>query len=121
MRKLGSIGRRLAAPPPRVLTSSGATSGFQRLDGRSSTERGYGSDWRRVRAAILAAEPLCRMCAAEGRVTIATEVDHIQPFTSLDDPRRLDPTNLRPLCAPCHRSRTARQAHGALGRGGIDL
>jgi len=75
--------------------------------------RGYGADWQRVRRAVLDAEPLCRMCNAVGRVTAATEVDHIAGFGGLDDPRRLDATNLRPLCAPCHRSRTARQATGA--------
>jgi len=74
--------------------------------------RGYGADWQRVRRAVLDAEPLCRMCQAVGRVTAATEVDHIAGFDGLDDPRRLDVSNLRPLCTPCHRSRTARQQTG---------
>lgn len=60
---------------------------------------------------VLAAEPLCRMCQAEGRVTAAIEVDHIHAFHGLDDPGRLDPKNLRPLCRPCHMGRTGRQAH----------
>jgi len=85
--------------------------GFSRADGKSSTARGYGADWRRVRAAVLAEEPLCRMCAEAGRTTAAAEVDHIHPFHGLSDPRRLERSNLRPLCVPCHRARTGSQAH----------
>jgi 5-methylcytosine-specific restriction protein A len=46
----------------------------------------------------LAAEPLCRMCAAHGVVTSATVVDHIET-TAANPDRRLDPTNLQSLCA----------------------
>jgi 5-methylcytosine-specific restriction enzyme A len=87
-------------------------SGFTRTDGRSSSARGYGGDWRKVRAAVLAQEPLCRICDEAGRVTVATQVDHIRPFRGLSDPLRLDRANLRPLCDPCHRARSARQAAG---------
>lgn len=57
--------------------------------------------WLRTRAAQLTAEPLCRMCKAQGRTTAATVCDHVDPkkkanpatffdgpFQSLcDDPR----------------------------------
>jgi 5-methylcytosine-specific restriction protein A len=91
-------------------TTTGAGSGFARTDGRSSTARGYGADWRRVRAGVLAGEPLCRICSEAGRVTAATEVDHVERFHGVDDPRRLDRSNLRPLCTPCHAAVTARAA-----------
>lgn len=113
MRRLSSLPPRLDKAPGKLASTATAGSGFSRSDGRSSTARGYGADWRRVRAAVLAAEPLCRFCAAEGRVTAATEVDHVDAFHGLADPKRLDPANLRPLCQPCHRRRTARQASGA--------
>lgn len=35
--------------------------------------------WQRLRATHLASEPLCRMCASKGRVTVATVCDHIEP------------------------------------------
>lgn len=35
--------------------------------------------WRRLRAEQLAAEPLCRLCAEEGRTTRATVCDHVEP------------------------------------------
>lgn len=86
----------------------------------SAASRGYDASWKRLRLRILAAEPLCRFCAEAGRVTPAVDVDHIDGFNSLDDPRRLDPRNCRPLCKPHHSARTARdQAFGrARGIGG---
>jgi 5-methylcytosine-specific restriction protein A len=51
-------------------------------------------------------EPLCRMCADEGKVTEAVTPDHILPLaqggTDTDD-------NIRCLCADHHRQVTAEQ------------
>lgn len=69
----------------------------------SSTARGYGSRWQRIRKSLLARYPLCVMCQAEGRVEAATEVDHID-----GNSRNNDRENLRPLCKPCHSRRTIR-------------
>ena len=112
MGRLRGLPPRFTSPAPRVGTGTSAGPGFARSDGLSTTERGYGADWRKVRALVLRAEPMCRMCRAEGRYTPATEVDHIQRFFGREDPLRLDLGNLRPLCVPHHRARTARQAHG---------
>lgn len=112
MARLRSLRPALSSAPPRVGGLAASGTGFAREDGRSSTARGYGADWRRVREAVLAAEPRCRICAGEGRSTPATDVDHIHPFRGLRDPRRLDVANLRPLCRPCHMARTARQSRG---------
>jgi 5-methylcytosine-specific restriction enzyme A len=95
----------LVRPLPSLLPQPAGT-GFARTDGKTAAERGYGADWRRVRAEVLRNEPFCRMCKAP-----ATDVDHIAPFQGLADPRRLALTNLRPLCAPCHRRRTAAQSN----------
>jgi len=60
----------------------------------SPADRGYDARWRRIRAEVLATEPLCRVCGQP-----ATEVHHIQPL-------RLggshDGSNLAPLCHSCH-------------------
>ena len=37
------------------------------------------SRWQKRRRYQLAKEPLCRMCAVEGKVTVATIVDHVIP------------------------------------------
>ena len=77
----------------------------------SATARGYGADWRRVRAAKLSRDPLCEYCAALGRTTAAAEVDHVKPFSPggvIDHALRLDPANLKSTCKPCHATKTAR-------------
>lgn len=66
--------------------------------------------WRRLRAQVLHATPLCRDCAKEGRRTLATEVHHIIPVESMSDPERqrelcYSPGNLTALCHRCHTER----------------
>ena len=75
----------------------------------SSARRGYGRTWRELRKAVLASQPLCELCLREGRITPATDVDHIVP---LRDGGTNDPDNLRPLCRPHHASRHLREGKG---------
>jgi 5-methylcytosine-specific restriction protein A len=86
----------------------------------SRTKRGYDERWIRLRAAFMRepAHQLCAHCHARGRIELATECDHVIPFRSMDDPRRLDPNNLQPLCATCHRQKTARQKAGGVRQSG---
>ncbi len=58
------------------------------------------------RLARLKAEPLCRDCAAKGRIREATVPDHIVPLTQGGSD---DNCNIRCLCADCHQARTAQQ------------
>lgn len=69
----------------------------ERLRGR----RAVAQRLRRLRS-----EPLCRDCAAKGSVREATVPDHIVPLSRGGSD---DDTNIRCLCADCHRSRTAEQ------------
>lgn len=63
--------------------------------------------WKRLRAEVLAREPLCRMCAARGLVEPATDVDHIHDSRDdYTDDNRID--SLQPLCHECHSIKTAR-------------
>lgn len=54
----------------------------------------------------LRAEPLCRDCAARGVVREATVPDHIVPLARGGSD---EDSNIRSLCAECHRTRTAEQ------------
>ena len=69
--------------------------------------------WHRLRWHQLQAEPLCRYCAAMGRTTAATVVDHKRPHKG-DESLFHDPANLQSLCKPCHDS--AKQAEEKSGR-----
>ena len=56
--------------------------------------------WHRRRALQLAAEPLCRMCEARGRLTAARVVDHVEPHNGDWNKFRLGA--LQSLCEQCH-------------------
>lgn len=57
--------------------------------------------WLKLRLIHLSAEPLCRMCRDEGRITPAKVVDHIKAHKG--DPALFwDMGNLQALCAPHH-------------------
>ncbi|MBD8492978.1 HNH endonuclease [Pseudomonas syringae] len=77
----------------------------------SSAARGYGYKWQQARAGWLAKHPLCVHCAARGRVTEATEVDHIRPHKS-DMAVFWDRENWQSLCGPCHSAKTASEDGG---------
>lgn len=65
----------------------------------SSTKRGYGNRWRRYRLSYLARNPLCVECRKQKKVEAATEVHHIVPLAKGG---KHSPSNLMPLCKPCH-------------------
>lgn len=71
---------------------------------RSPRRRGYGSRWDRIARGVLRAEPLCRTCKGEGKVTAADLVDHIVAKVDGGSDQR---ENLQPLCRPCHGIKTS--------------
>jgi 5-methylcytosine-specific restriction protein A len=64
-----------------------------------------GRQWRRVREAKLAIDPLCERCRAGGRIEAATEVHHRTAVRDGGDP--FDITGLESLCKPCHSRESA--------------
>jgi len=118
----------MPASPPRPCRSRGcanltqARNGYceehQSLDcgwnkpGRgSSTERGYGGRWRRQRKRIMRRDKgLCQPCLSGGRVTPATDVDHVIPkFEGGTD----KDSNLQAICNPCHKLKTQAESQRA--------
>lgn len=81
----------------------------------SSSQRGYGSRWRKARAAYLCAHPLCEVCLKQGLVVPAEVVDHIVPHKG-DQGLFWDSSNWQALCKPCHDAKTSRE-DGGWGRG----
>lgn len=73
----------------------------------STTERGYGHAWRKLRERVLKRDNyLCVKHYAIGEVVMATDVDHI---VSKEQGGTDDMENLQSLCSPCHKEKTARE------------
>lgn len=70
---------------------------------RRVTGRRLQADRRR----LFSGEPLCRACHSVGRVTLATERDHIVP---LSEGGADEPSNIQPLCGECHKEKTLAEA-----------
>jgi 5-methylcytosine-specific restriction protein A len=79
-------------------------------DRPSASDRGYGQRWRKLRAWVLAEEPLCGLCEAEGRVEPSTMVDHIKPKAQGGTDAR---ENLRGICKRHHASKSGAEGQAS--------
>ncbi|BAO88929.1 HNH endonuclease [Caballeronia cordobensis] len=69
--------------------------------------RGYGNAWVKRRERILLRDcGLCQPCKRAGRVTIASEVDHVVPKAQGGSD---DDSNCQSICNACHKAKTARE------------
>jgi 5-methylcytosine-specific restriction protein A len=79
---------------------------------KSRHERGYGAAWVKLRARVLQRDcGLCQVCKRAGRVTIATQVDHIVSKANATrlkwTPAQIDhENNCQSICGPCHLAKT---------------
>ena len=72
-------------------------------------EKWYGlAVWKRLREKKLREYPLCQECAKQGRVTKATDVDHIIPHRG-DWSLFISYNNLQSLCHSCHSEKTNKE------------
>lgn len=78
---------------------------------QSAAARGYDAKWQRARLRYLREHPLCVTCCRQGRLTVASVVDHIVPHRG-DEQRFWDRSNWQALCKPCHDAKTARENGG---------
>lgn len=77
---------------------------------KSRHARGYGAAWDKLRKAILARDlHLCQPCKANGRMTAATQVDHIKAKVKGGTD---DPANLQAICHACHTDKTTADSGG---------
>lgn len=76
----------------------------------STTSRGYGHAWRKLREEILRRDDyLCVSCSKSGRHVPATDVDHIINKASGGGD---EASNLQSLCRKCHKQKTQIEATG---------
>jgi 5-methylcytosine-specific restriction enzyme A len=77
--------------------------------GRAARKRFYDSaEWKSARDRKLADNPICEDCIERGYIEAAREVDHHIPLVAAWH-LRIDRTNLRSLCTPCHTRKTVRE------------
>ena len=70
----------------------------------AATRRSLGDTWMAIRAKALARDRgLCQVCAASGRLRLASEVDHV---IELADGGTDAMGNLQSICGPCHRAKS---------------
>lgn len=74
-----------------------------RWEGSDRRER-LPSGWRKLRAQILARDPICVLC----HVRPSTMCDHI--IAMVDDDR---PEGLQGVCGPCHDQKSSREGNAA--------
>jgi 5-methylcytosine-specific restriction enzyme A len=79
----------------------------------------HDKDWKELRAQVLADEPMCREFARHGIERQAVTVDHIIPMRDAPE-RRLDRTNVQPICWPSHHRKTNRYDGGFGRKRGVD-
>lgn len=71
---------------------------------KTTTERGYGHAWRKLRAIILARDKHCCVpCSIKGFVAVAHAVDHIIPKENGGTDLH---SNLQAICKDCHAEKT---------------
>lgn len=75
--------------------------------GKTRHQRGYGRQHVKLRAELLAREPLCRHCRAKGKAVVATIADHVVSLAKGGAVHDID--NLQPLCLDCHNDKTLRE------------
>lgn len=73
----------------------------------TETKRIGGRRRQALRAALIAANPLCAECSRQGRVTLGEERDHIAP---LGEGGTEDESNTQLLCVPCHKVKSDAEA-----------
>lgn len=86
---------------------------WEKAPGRNRSGE-YGYAWQKLRLWVLRRDRyLCQECLRNGRVTPATEVDHIKPkFEGGTD----EACNTQGICRLCHKVKTQREALRARGK-----
>ena len=72
---------------------------YNRFTRDRERDKYYGGTWKRIRAAYIAAHPLCEVCQNDGRLTPASIVHH---KIRLTEGGANDWDNLQSLCSECH-------------------
>jgi len=70
-----------------------------------------GRKLQKLRADLFRQSPLCVVCQAEGRITAATERDHIVPLSQTQKDEASN-VGMQALCHACHEAKSKRERRG---------
>lgn len=112
------MARYCRAPSCGVLVARGYCATHRRTFTRTPQQKGYTKRWDQAATRFRARYPLCGQriddqppvlsrCHDRGRVTLATDVDHVVPHHG-DTALFWDARNWQSLCASCHARKTFR-------------
>ena len=88
-----------------------------KLEGQKAWKHLYNTAlWKKLRLNQLSKEPICKYCEQQGRVEIATVVDHIKPHKG-DEILFFNPKNLQSMCKQHHDSTKAREENSEISLG----
>ena len=79
----------------------------------TATKRVTGRKLQAMRAKLFQQSPLCVECERHGRVTLATQRDHITP---LAEGGQDDDSNVQALCEPCHEAKSKAESQRGRAR-----
>ena len=106
--KLKTLKPRVATLGQSASVAAGASGWIARSRG-TPEQRGYGTEWRRIRQRILQRDCyLCQTCVREGFMRSGNIVDHI--VNKADGGAWYDEANLEVICAEHHKAKTARES-----------
>lgn len=74
--------------------------------------------WRSIRAVQLSKHPLCASCLTVGRVTPANHVDHVFPWTQINE-EAFYRNIFQSLCHSCHGEKTYWEQQGVIKLYGV--
>ncbi|WP_448680005.1 HNH endonuclease [Pseudomonas nicosulfuronedens] len=103
---------RLTTIKPRVQMSGGRPMAQADANswrsGKNANERGYTYQWQQARERYFAKHPLCVHCQANGKVVVATDLDHKVPHRG-NESLFWDESNWQGLCKSCHSVKTQQE------------
>lgn len=106
MARITTLAPRIASAPSRIKPNAPVAP-------RYGQGRG-GRPWRRKREAVMKRDQyLCQLCKQKGRITEATEMDHI---INVAEGGTDDESNLQALCTPCHDAKSQEEARRGAAR-----
>jgi len=72
---------------------------YNKYERDPESNKRYGRNWKKIRAAFISANPLCEVCKDSGRFAPAAVVHHKK---KLSDGGTNDKDNLMSMCESCH-------------------